>query len=81
MWDTIEFWLIICALEIISCLFSSGKIVIKRKPKIKLNEECRKYYDECEKLLLPFYEKFGFVTSGEEFLEDGIPHTPMTLMF
>ena len=31
----------------------NGKIVIRRKPKIKLNEICRKYYDKCEKLLFP----------------------------
>jgi ElaA protein len=27
--------------------------------------------------LLKFYEKFGFVSTGEEYLEDGIPHTKM----
>jgi ElaA protein len=27
--------------------------------------------------LLHFYEKFGFVSTGEEYLEDGIPHTKM----
>jgi len=26
---------------------------------------------------LPFYERFGFQVSGPEFVEDGIPHTPM----
>lgn len=51
------FWLAIIALTLINGLFLSGKIVLKRKPKIKLSEENRKYYDECEKLLLPFYEK------------------------
>lgn len=28
-----------------------------------------------------FYENVGFRQSGEEFLEDGIPHIPMTLSF
>ncbi len=27
--------------------------------------------------LLHFYESFGFVSTGEEYLEDGIPHTKM----
>jgi ElaA protein len=27
--------------------------------------------------LRSFYENFGFVVSGEEYLEDGIPHFPM----
>lgn len=29
--------------------------------------------------LLKFYEGFGFVSTGEEYLEDGIPHTKMIL--
>lgn len=29
--------------------------------------------------LKAFYESFGFVTQGEEFLEDGIPHIEMLL--
>ena len=27
--------------------------------------------------LVPFYEKFGFKSTGKEYLEDGIPHTEM----
>lgn len=27
--------------------------------------------------LVGFYERFGFVAAGPEFIEDGIPHTPM----
>ena len=27
--------------------------------------------------LAPWYERFGFVADGEEFVEDGIPHVPM----
>ncbi len=27
--------------------------------------------------LAGWYERFGFVRSGEDFVEDGIPHTPM----
>jgi ElaA protein len=27
--------------------------------------------------LLPFYQKFGFESTGKEYLEDGIPHTEM----
>ncbi|MBF45692.1 MAG: GNAT family N-acetyltransferase [Flavobacteriales bacterium] len=27
--------------------------------------------------LLPFYQKFGFVSTGKEYLEDDIPHTEM----
>lgn len=31
--------------------------------------------------LLRFYESFGFTSTGEEYLEDGIPHTKMRLEF
>ncbi len=31
--------------------------------------------------LLRFYESFGFKSTGEEYLEDGIPHTKMVLTF
>lgn len=33
----------------------------------------------AQSYLTDWYGRFGFVTSGEEFLEDGIPHTPMRL--
>ena len=31
--------------------------------------------------LTRFYESFGFRSTGEEYLEDGIPHTKMDLIF
>lgn len=31
----------------------------------------------AQSYLLAFYESFGFVSTGEEYLEDGIPHTKM----
>jgi ElaA protein len=31
----------------------------------------------AQSYLVGFYEGFGFVPSGPEFLDDGIPHTPM----
>jgi len=31
----------------------------------------------AQSYLLRFYEGFGFVSTGEEYLEDGIPHTKM----
>jgi ElaA protein len=33
----------------------------------------------AQSYLLSFYESFGFVSTGEEYLEDGIPHTCMVL--
>lgn len=31
----------------------------------------------AQSYLIPFYHNFGFKTVGEEYLEDGIPHTEM----
>ena len=32
---------------------------------------------EAQSYLVGFYQRFGFVTTGEEYLDDGIPHVPM----
>ena len=32
---------------------------------------------DAQTYLVEFYARFGFVVTGEEFLEDGIPHVPM----
>ncbi|MGH3351519.1 MAG: GNAT family N-acetyltransferase [Nocardioides sp.] len=34
---------------------------------------------DAQSPLAGWYAKFGFVKDGEDFLEDGIPHTPMRL--
>ncbi|CAI9400502.1 GNAT family N-acetyltransferase [Nocardioides sp. T2.26MG-1] len=34
---------------------------------------------DAQSPLAPWYATFGFAVSGPEFLEDGIPHTPMRL--
>jgi ElaA protein len=34
---------------------------------------------DAQSPLAQWYEKFGFVVTGEEFLDDGIPHLPMRL--
>ncbi len=48
----------------------------------------RSAVDECDGRLVRldaqahlsgWYARFGFVVDGDEFLEDGIPHLPMTL--
>lgn len=46
-------------------------------------ERCEKLYGllpikiGAQKYLLKFYESFGFQSTGEEYLEDGIPHVIM----
>ena len=37
-------------------------------------------YIEAQTYAVGFYEKSGFLTEGQEFLEDGIPHIGMRLM-
>lgn len=46
---------------------------------------CRRLFGDApvkigaQSYLLRFYESFGFRSTGEEYLEDGIPHTKMIL--
>ncbi len=48
-------------------------------------EQCRQLFGDtpikigAQSYLLAFYEGFGFVSTGEAYLEDGIPHTKMIL--
>jgi predicted GNAT family N-acyltransferase len=37
----------------------------------------RRAFLHAQTVAVPFYERFGFVCEGEEFLEDGIPHFRM----
>lgn len=46
---------------------------------IKNNLPESKIFIEAQTYAMGFYTKFGFKARGEEFLEDGIPHTPMIL--
>lgn len=34
----------------------------------------------AQSYLIPFYEKFGFVSQGDDYLEDGIPHRIMVCL-
>lgn len=57
-----------------------GKILMQRSI-----EMCRRLFGNqpikigAQSYLLKFYENFGFRSTGEEYLEDGIPHTKMVL--
>lgn len=35
---------------------------------------------DAQSYLVSWYERFGFVRAGDDFVEDGIPHTPMRLV-
>ena len=41
--------------------------------------DVEKIFIEAQTYTIDFYGKVGFRVTGEEFLEDGIPHVPMTL--
>lgn len=45
----------------------------------KNNLNAKSIYIEAQSYAIGFYEKFGFHTSSEPFLEDGIEHVQMTL--
>jgi ElaA protein len=58
----------------------AGKTLMQRSI-----EMCRHFFGNqpikigAQTYLLKFYEHFGFQSTGEEYLEDGIPHTKMVL--
>jgi ElaA protein len=58
----------------------AGKILMVESIKM-----CRQLFGDqpikigAQTYLLKFYESFGFQSTGEEYLEDGIPHTKMVL--
>jgi ElaA protein len=58
----------------------AGKVLMARSI-----EMCRHLFGDApikigaQTYLLRFYESFGFQSTGEEYLEDGIPHTKMVL--
>jgi len=58
----------------------AGRAVMQRSIDL-----CRHLFGEApikigaQSYLLRFYESFGFISTGEDYLEDGIPHTKMVL--
>ncbi|MBV6442989.1 MAG: GNAT family N-acetyltransferase [Haliscomenobacteraceae bacterium CHB4] len=58
----------------------AGRILMQRSI-----EMCRHLFGNqpikigAQSYLVKFYESFGFQSTGEEYLEDGIPHTKMIL--
>ena len=43
--------------------------------------KCENIYIHAQKHAVKFYEKFGFVTTSDEFLEEGVVHVSMELKF
>ncbi len=57
-----------------------GSIVVKEALRVaKEDLLLRSLYLDGQSYAINFYQSFGFETSGEEFLEDGIPHIRMNL--
>jgi ElaA protein len=58
----------------------AGKVLMEESLR-----RCRQLFGDAplkigaQTYLLRFYESFGFRSTGEEYLEDGIPHTKMVL--
>ena len=57
-----------------------GRILLEESIKaIREKMQCNQIYIEAQKHAVGFYEKFGFVTTSGEFLEEGIIHVAMEL--
>lgn len=57
-----------------------GRVLLEESIRaIKEKMHCNKIYIEAQKHAVGFYEKFGFVTTSGEFLEEGIVHVAMEL--
>lgn len=57
-----------------------GRVLLEESIKaIKAKMQCNQIYIEAQKHAVGFYEKFGFVTTSGEFLEEGIIHVAMEL--
>ncbi len=57
-----------------------GRVLLEESLKtIQDKMQCSKIYIEAQKHAVGFYEKFGFVTTSGEFLEEGIVHVAMEL--
>ncbi len=46
---------------------------------IKSKMECKKIIMDAQKHAVGFYEKFGFITTSDDFLEEGVAHQVMEL--
>ncbi|MBQ4110264.1 MAG: GNAT family N-acetyltransferase [Clostridia bacterium] len=55
------------------------QLMEKSIPEIKKHFNCRKIHINSQKHAVGFYEKFGFKTISDEFLEEGIIHVAMEL--
>lgn len=57
-----------------------GRVLLEKSIKtIKEKMQCGTIYIEAQKHAIGFYEKFGFVATSGEFLEEGIVHVAMEL--
>jgi ElaA protein len=63
---------------------SKRKTGLGRELMIRSIEHCKKLFGDsnitlgAQLYLKKFYESLGFIVSGEEYIEDGIPHITMT---
>lgn len=54
----------------------AGRLMVTALDVVGPDAEC---VLDAQSYLIKFYEGFGFAISGPEYVEDGIPHTPMRL--
>ncbi len=52
-------------------------MLLKAIQKLRFDDPACVIFLDAQTYLLDFYQSLGFSIDGDEFLEDGIPHTPM----
>lgn len=57
-----------------------GKLLEYSIDAIKTHMPCQKIYIHAQKHAEKFYQKFGFVTVSDEFIEEGVVHVEMELV-
>lgn len=58
-----------------------GKVIVKELEKIAMEKEVKKVKLHGQTHAKGFYEKLGYKTASDEFIEDGIPHYLMIKEF
>lgn len=57
-----------------------GKLLEESIEAIRMKMPCKKIYIHAQKHAENFYKKYGFVTTSDEFIEEGVVHVEMELV-
>lgn len=57
-----------------------GTAILKQLLTVAKNQKLKKVFLHAQTIAIPFYEKQGFTTCSDEFMDAGIPHKSMQLI-